>query len=417
MSQTKSKHVNLGCRLNAYETEAMREIANSEGLDNTMVVNTCAVTAEAVRKSKQVIRKLRRNNPDSQLIATGCAVQIDPDGFESMPEIDTLLGNSLKLEAQSWHQIATKAPKRMVSDIMEARSKNKIVSSFASRSRSLIQVQNGCDHRCTFCVIPYGRGNSRSVAETEILKQVEVLVDKQYKEIVLSGVDITAWGEDLPHQPRLGSLVQNILKQNPDLQRLRVSSVDPVELDDQFIEMLANDHRLMPHLHLSVQAGDDLILKRMKRRHLRDDVIHLCQRARQLRPDISFGADLIVGFPTETEWMFQNTLRLVEECNLTWLHVFPYSRRSGTPAARMPQVDGAAIRQRSSELRQLGQKKVSEFLDSWVGKSADVLMETPQQGRTAQFARVDYSEPMPENTIQNTRFVASDGSRLNGIPV
>ena len=412
------RHVSLGCRLNTYESVAMRELADLQGLSEAIVVNTCAVTTEAVRKSRQAIKRLRRNHPDAQLVATGCAVQIDPDGFESMPEIDTILGNAKKLETDAWKQIAkNKNSQNLVSSIMQSTSRSHIISGFGSRSRAYIQVQNGCDHRCTFCVIPYGRGNSRSVSTSKVLEQVRVLVGEGYKEVVLSGVDITSWGEDLSNNPRLGSLVQQILDQIPDLQRLRVSSADPVELDDQFMEVLADNERLMPHLHLSVQAGDDLILKRMKRRHLRDDVISLCNKIRKLRPEVAFGADIIAGFPTETEAMFHNTLRLVEECELTWLHIFPYSLREGTSAARMPQVDGSTIRRRATALRQLGHRKVLEMLDQWVGKTTNVLVETPLIGRTEQFALVNLTEAQPEGQIIKSKLLSSDGFRLTGVPI
>ncbi len=411
------KHVNLGCRLNAYESEAMRELAESEGLRDAAVVNTCAVTSEAVRKSRQAIRRLRRDHPQARLIATGCAVQIDPDGFDAMEEVDTALGNASKLDPAVWADIAAgQCRRKMVPGIMETRSRTRMISGFGSRSRAHVQIQNGCDHRCTFCVIPYGRGNSRSVPESEVVEQVRVLTGRGFNEVVLSGIDITAWGQDLPDGPHLGSLVRAILRWVPDLRRLRVSSVDPVELDERFIETLASDHRLMPHLHLSAQAGDDLILKRMKRRHLRDDVIRLCGRIRRLRPDVSFGADLIAGFPTETESMFRNTLRLVEECGLTWLHVFPFSRRPGTPAARMPQVDGSVIRSRASRLRALGGQKVEQLLNEWVGRKGEVLMESPHLGRTAQFAQVEFAGFQPVGEIVTAEFTACDGGRLAGAP-
>ena len=411
------RFVNLGCRLNAYETEAMQELAESQGLGDAAVVNTCAVTAEAVRKSRQAIRRMRRENPHARLIATGCAVQIDPDAFDAMEEVDTVLGNVGKLEPAVWTDIgAGRSQRKIVPDIMETRSRNRIISGFGARSRAHIQIQNGCDHRCTFCVIPFGRGNSRSVVESEILQQVRVLAGQGYNEVVLSGVDITAWGDDLPGRPRLGSLVRSILHNVPDLRRLRVSSVDPVELDEEFIEILAGDHRLMPHLHLSVQAGDDMILKRMKRRHLSGDVIRLCERIRRRRPDVAFGADLIAGFPTETDPMFQNTVRLVEECGLTWLHVFPYSSRAGTPAARMPQVDGSAIRHRAAVLRELGARKVAQLLKSWVGRKGEVLMESPKLGRTAQFALAEFSAGQKEGEIISAQFTSSDGTRVAAVP-
>lgn len=412
MSET--RHLHLGCRLNAYESEAMQELANSHGLDDAVVINTCAVTHEAVRKSRQVIRRARRDHPHARLIATGCAVQVDHDTFEAMKEVDTVLGNAHKLEPKAWAAIA-EGQSVLASDIMDTHSRHRMISGFGSRSRAHIQIQNGCDHRCTFCIIPYGRGNSRSVPETAILEQVNILVNQGFNEVVLSGVDITSWGDDLSHRPRLGELIGMILDQVKDLHRLRVSSVDPVELDGAFLEVLASEPRLMPHLHLSVQSGDDLILKRMKRRHLRDDVINLCQRTRELRSDISFGADLIAGFPTETEAMFEQTERLVEECGLTWLHVFPFSRRNGTPAARMPQVDGTVIRARAARLRQLGQRRIAGHLQDWVGRSGEVLMESPYQGRTSQFARVEFSAPQTKGDIVVAKFVAHDNATLKGV--
>lgn len=394
----------------------MREIVRQKGLEDVTVVNTCAVTAEAVRKSRQAIRRMHRERPGSHLVATGCAVQIDSESFNVMAEVDTILGNSRKLDPEAWDDIfARRALRDMVPDIMTASSRNRMISGFGSRSRAQIQIQNGCDHRCTFCIIPYGRGNSRSVALADIVEQAQVLSANGYNEIVLSGVDITAWGTDLPDSPLLGDLVQSILDQVSDLRRLRVSSVDPVELDDQFVELMATDPRLMPHLHLSVQSGDNLILKRMKRRHAREDVIELCAKLAARRPDITFGADLIAGFPTETETMFDNSLRLVEECNLTWLHIFPYSQRQGTPAARMPQVDSAVIHKRASMLRQLGQFQIQNLLKRWVGRAGNVLMETPFLGRAEQFAQVEFAEPLAAGQIIEARFVESDGARLAGV--
>ena len=395
----------------------MRELAVEHGLDEAIIINTCAVTSEAVRKSRQAVRRMHRENPNATLVATGCAVQIDPTEFEAMPGVSTVLGNGIKLTKQAWSTIASGSQrKNLVSDIMEASNQNRIISKFGSRSRAHVQVQNGCDHRCTFCVIPYGRGNSRSVPLAEVVEQARVLCSRGYNEIVLSGVDITDWGKDLPESPPLGSLVQTILHEVPELQRLRLSSLDPVEIDELFLEALAGEQRLMPHLHLSVQAGDDLTLKRMKRRHLRDDVIRFCETARKLRPDIVFGADLIAGFPTETESMYRNTLRVVEECGLTWLHVFPYSRRSGTPADRMPQVDGATIRERAAELRKLGNRMAAEFLSDCVGSTGEVLIESDLIGRTHQFAEVLFSEPQSVGQIINAEFTSVEGCRLIGLP-
>lgn len=416
MTEASAAAASLGCRLNAYETVAMRELSREAGID-AVVVNTCAVTAEAVRKSRQAIRRLRRENPDATLVATGCAAQIEPAAFDAMKEVDVVLGNGRKLDPGAWADIsAGRAGPPLVTDVMEARRANRLIAGFGSRSRAHIQVQNGCDHRCTFCIIPFGRGNSRSVPASEVVAQVRKLAAGGYKEIVLSGVDITAWGEDLADERRLGSLVKAILMSVPELPRLRVSSVDPIELDDEFLEVLASEERLTPHLHLSVQSGDDMILKRMKRRHLRDDVIRLCQRVRSRRPDTAFGADLIAGFPTETDAMFENTLSVVKECGLTWLHVFPYSRRAGTPAARMPQVDGAVIRRRAATLRGLGAERVDAFLKSCVGEHGDVLMESPRIGRTGQFAQAVFDQDQPEGALLRARFSGSDGGTLRAAP-
>ena len=406
----------LGCRLNAYETVAMRELSHEAGI-NAVVVNTCAVTAEAVRKSRQAVRRLRRENPDATLVATGCAAQINPGAFDAMKEVDVVLGNSRKLDPGAWADIsAGRAGSPLVTDVMAARNANRLIAGFGSRSRAHIQVQNGCDHRCTFCIIPFGRGNSRSVPASEAVAQVRKLTAGGYREIVLSGVDITAWGEDLADGRRLGHLVKTILRQVPELPRLRVSSVDPVELDAEFLEVVASEARLAPHLHLSVQSGDDMILKRMKRRHRRQDVIRLCQRIRSQRPDIVFGADLIAGFPTETDAMFENTLGAVQECGLTWLHVFPYSSRTGTPAARMPQVDGPVIRRRAARLRELGALRVNAFLESCIGGRGEVLMETPRMGRTGQFAQVEFDQVQPEGALLQARFAGTDGGRLRAVP-
>jgi len=325
---------NHGCRLNAYETEAMRDLADQAGIDNAVIINTCAVTAEAVRKAKQDIRKLRRTNPDAKVIVTGCAAQIDPDSFAAMTEVDHVIGNVEKMQPATWLGLSTdKTEPVQVDDIMSVtETAGHLIDGFGTRSRAYVQVQNGCDHRCTFCIIPFGRGNSRSVPAGVVVDQIKRLVDSGFKEIVLTGVDMTSWGGDLPGTPRLGDLVMRILRLVPDLPRLRISSIDSIEADENLMLAIASEPRLMPHLHLSLQAGDDMILKRMKRRHLRDDAIAFCQEAKRLRPDITFGADIIAGFPTETDAMFDNSLRLVEECDLTWLHVFPYSPRPGTPA-------------------------------------------------------------------------------------
>ena len=396
------KFTTLGCRLNAYETEAMKELTASAGLENLVVVNTCAVTGEAVRKAKQEIRKLRRDNAGAQMVVTGCAAQIDPDSFAAMEEVDHVIGNAEKMQAQTWQGLGLigETEKIQVDDIMSVKdTAAHLIDGFGTRSRAYVQVQNGCDHRCTFCIIPYGRGNSRSVPAGVVVDQIKRLVDTGYNEVVLTGVDITSWGADLPREPKLGDLVQRILKLVPDLPRLRISSIDSVEADPALIDAIATEKRLMPHLHLSLQAGDDMILKRMKRRHLRDDAIAFCADMRTARPDIVFGADIIAGFPTETEEMFENSLKLVEECDLTWLHVFPFSPREGTPAARMPQLDRSVIKDRAAQLRASGVRAVEKHLMSKVGHSANVLMENDKMGRTENFSPVLFEKPQTDGDI------------------
>ena len=407
-----------GCRLNAYETEAMKRLAEEAGLTDAVIVNTCAVTAEAVRKARQDIRRARRDNPQARIIVTGCAAQTDPDSFAAMPEVDRVIGNAAKMEAATWKGLALAdwtdgTEKVQVDDIMSVReTAAHLIDGFGTRARAYVQIQNGCDHRCTFCIIPYGRGNSRSVPAGVAVEQIRRLVDQGYNEVVLTGVDLTSWGADLPGTPRLGDLVRRILKLVPGLPRLRLSSIDSIEADPALMAALAEEERLMPHLHLSLQAGDDLILKRMKRRHLRDDAIRFCAEARQLRPDITFGADLIAGFPTETEAMFRNSLRLVEECGLTWLHVFPYSPRPGTPAAKMPQVAGGAIRERAQRLREAGEAAVRAHLEAQIGQRHAVLMEAEDLGRTPHFTEVRFAAPQPVGRIVETRITGHDGTRL-----
>ncbi|WP_322893132.1 MULTISPECIES: tRNA (N(6)-L-threonylcarbamoyladenosine(37)-C(2))-methylthiotransferase MtaB [unclassified Yoonia] len=395
---------NHGCRLNAYETEAMKELAASAGVQNAVIVNTCAVTSEAVRKARQDIRKLRRDHPDAKIIVTGCAAQTEPGTFAKMAEVDLVIGNTEKMDPATWAGMAPdligQTEAVQVDDIMSVtETAGHLIDGFGTRSRAYVQVQNGCDHRCTFCIIPFGRGNSRSVPAGVVVDQIKRLVDRGYAEVVLTGVDLTSWGADLPSAPKLGDLVMRILKLVPDLPRLRISSIDSIEVDDNLMQAIATEPRLMPHLHLSLQHGDDLILKRMKRRHLRDDAIRFCQDARALRPDMTFGADIIAGFPTETEDMFANSLALVQECDLTWLHVFPYSARPGTPAARMPAVNGKAIKDRAARLRAAGDAQVSAHLAAQVGRTHQILMESPRMGRTAQFTEVVFETDQPESRI------------------
>ncbi len=412
------KFTTLGCRLNAYETEAMKELTAQAGLDDAVIVNTCAVTAEAVRKARQEIRRLRRDNPNARLIVTGCAAQTEPGTFAAMAEVDAVIGNTEKMQPATWAALAGDFGTEpvQVDDIMSVtETAGHLIDGFGTRSRAYVQVQNGCDHRCTFCIIPYGRGNSRSVPAGVVVDQIKRLVDKGYNEVVLTGVDLTSWGADLPAAPRLGDLVTRILRLVPDLPRLRISSIDSIEVDEALMQAIATEPRLMPHLHLSLQHGDDLILKRMKRRHLRDDAIRFAEEARELRPDMTFGADIIAGFPTETEAHFQNSLRLVEDCHLTWLHVFPYSKRNGTPAAKIPnQVNGAVIRERAARLREAGQAAVNRHLAAQVGQNHQVLLENPHMGRTEQFAEVRFLTPKPEGQIVTARISGHDGRQLVG---
>lgn len=408
---------NHGCRLNAYEVEAMKDLAGGSGLGNAVVVNTCAVTAEAVRKARQDIRKLRKAHPDARLIVTGCAAQTEPETFAAMPEVDAIIGNTEKMLPETWAGLSAdfigKTERVQVDDIMSVtETAGHLIDGFGSRSRAYVQVQNGCDHRCTFCIIPYGRGNSRSVPAGVVVDQIKRLVDKGFNEVVLTGVDLTSWGADLPATPRLGDLVMRILKLVPDLPRLRISSIDSIEVDENLMQAIATEPRLMPHLHLSLQHGDDMILKRMKRRHLRDDAIAFCREARRLRPDMTFGADIIAGFPTETDAMFDNALALVSECDLTWLHVFPYSKRPGTPAARMPQVNGTEIKSRAARLRAAGEQQVTLHLEAQVGRTHHVLMESPRMGRTEQFTEVHFDTPQIEGTIVQANITGIDDNAL-----
>jgi len=403
----------FGCRLNAYETEAMRDL--SAGLENAVVVNTCAVTAEAVRQARQRIRKLRRENPSAKLIVTGCAAQIEPERFNDMPEVDLVLGNLEKMQADTWADIGG-SEGIVVKDIMAAtETAGHLIDGFGTRARAYVQVQNGCDHRCTFCIIPYGRGNSRSVPAGVVVEQIKRLVNKGFNEVVLTGVDMTSWGDDLPGQPPLGDLVQRILKLVPDLPRLRISSIDSIEADPALVETIKFAPRLMPHLHLSLQAGDNMILKRMKRRHAREDAIEFCAEMRAARPEIVFGADIIAGFPTETDAMFENSLKLVEDCGLTWLHVFPFSPREGTPAARIPPVNGRIVKARAAKLRALGEARVADYLAAEVGHEAQVLVETPHMGRTEGFAEVGFEAAQPVGQIVTARLVGVVNGRLAGV--
>ena len=410
--------VTFGCRLNAAESEVIRREAERAGFNDTVVINTCAVTAEAVRQARQAIRALRRARPQAKIVVTGCAAQTEPQTFVAMPEADRVLGNAEKLTAAGWAQARAAfalddAPKAIVNDIMSVRdTAAHLVEAFAGRTRAFVQVQNGCDHRCTFCVIPFGRGNSRSVSMGSVVEDVRRLVANGYCEIVLTGVDITSYGGDLPGAPKLATLVKQILKHVPELKRLRLSSIDSVEADRDLLDVLATDARLMPHLHLSLQSGDDLILKRMKRRHLRGDAIAFCAQVRRLRPDTAFGADLIAGFPTETEAMFQRTLDLVAECGLTYLHVFPFSPRPGTPAARMAQLPRDVVKDRARRLRARGALALRAHLDAELGATRRVLAESRESGHTEQFTKVLLAAPAEPGRIFDLKIAAHDGKQL-----
>ena len=405
----------FGCKLNSYETETMQSLCEKEGVANITVINTCAVTAEAVRKAKQTIRKSYRDDPSKKIVVTGCAAQIESETFVNMQEVDLVIGNEEKLSASTWKKIKTDVitSRVVVSDIMKA---TKIspwrIEKLGDRSRAYVQIQNGCDHRCTFCIIPFGRGNSRSVSVTNVLIQIQELVDKGFNEIVLTGVDLTSWGNDLPSKPELGSLVRKVLLEIPALPRLRLSSIDSIEVDQTLIEIIINEKRFMPHLHLSLQSGDNLILKRMKRRHTREQAIDFCQLLKRERPEITFGADIIVGFPTESDAMFRKSLELINECNLTWLHVFPFSIRNGTPASRMPQVNGEIIKFRAKKLRNVGQVQVQKYLDYSVGKNHNVLIEGKGKGRTETFAQVLLDPQLKPGTIQSLISNGHNGSEL-----
>lgn len=410
--------ITLGCRLNTYESEVMRRHAREAGLDDAIIINTCAVTGEAVRQAAQTVRRLRRERPNARIIVTGCAAQIEPERFAEMPEVDHVVGNAEKMQAETFAGLSISDSERVqVNDIMSVRDTAlHMIDGFGSRTRAYVQIQNGCDHRCTFCIIPYGRGPSRSVAAGEVVTQVRTLVEKGYAEIVLTGVDITSYGRDLPGAATLGKLVRQVLKHVPELKRLRLSSIDQVEADDDLMIALRDEERLMPHLHLSLQAGDDLTLKRMKRRHLRSDAIAFCEKARALRPDIVFGADLIAGFPTETDQMFENSYRVVDECGLTYLHVFPFSARRGTPAARMPQVNGTIIKERAARLREKGTNVLASYLQTQRGRIVDVLVESDGKGRTPQFAEVLLRGEMAfgAGAIVRTEISSADAQHLIG---
>lgn len=419
------KTLTFGCRLNAYETEVMRKKAKAAGLgqlkDGAVLVNTCAVTGESVRQAKQAIRRARRENPQARIIVSGCAAQTEPETFAAMDEIDLIIGNEEKLHEQSYRALpdfgVNDFEKVRVNDIMEVReTASHMVKSVEGHTRAFVQVQNGCDHRCTFCIIPYGRGNSRSVPAGEVVEQIRKLVANGYHEVVLTGVDTTSWGGDLPGTPKLGTLVQSVLKNVPDLTRLRLSSIDSIEVDEPLLDAIASEQRFMPHLHLSLQHGDNMILKRMKRRHSREDSIQFCEDIKNLRPEMAFGADLMVGFPTETDAMFENTISAVDACGLDFLHVFPFSPREGTPAAKMPQLDKALIKSRARILRQKGDEVLKSHFQKMQGRLCSVLMEKNGIGRLPQFSaiKVDGADAIEPGTLCNVEVSGFNDKMLLG---
>lgn len=410
--------VTLGCRLNAFESEVMKRHAVDAGLDNAVIVNTCAVTSEAVRQAAQMIRRLRRENPEARIIVTGCAAQTEPERFADMREVDHVIGNAEKMNAKTFKALMIDDSERVqVNDIMSlSQTAPFMIDGFGTRARAFVQIQNGCDHRCTFCIIPFGRGPSRSVPAGEVVDQVRRLVETGYAEVVLTGIDITSYGPDLPGDMTLGKLVRQVLKHVPDVKRLRLSSIDQVEADKDLMIALAEEPRLMPHLHLSMQSGDDMILKRMKRRHSRADAVRFCQAARKLRHDIVFGADLIAGFPTETDEMFERSLDIADECGLTFLHVFPFSPRTGTPAARMPQVPRWIVKARAHKLRETSAAALSRYLQQQRGVEVDVLLEKNNIGRTPQFAEITFAgvETLPAGHFVKARVADTTGAQLVG---
>tara|TARA_A100001037_G_scaffold30238_1_gene23878 strand:- start:2071 stop:3321 length:1251 start_codon:yes stop_codon:yes gene_type:complete len=390
----------FGCRLNAFESEIIRDHTKAMNVENTIVVNTCAVTAEAERQAKQAIRRARRNNPGTKIVVTGCAAQINPDRYESMEEVDFVLGNEEKLKGGTWSEIKNFESYTQVSDIMSvSETSAQQINGLENKARAFVQVQQGCDHRCTFCIIPFGRGQSRSTPVGEVVRQVRQLVKTGYKEIIFTGVDITDYGKNLPGNPTLGNLCRRVLMQVPELPRLRISSVDPSEIDTDLLKVIAQEHRLLPHFHFSLQAGDNIILKRMKRRHCRNDAIEICNHIRNLRPNATFGADLIAGFPTETHEMFSNTLKIIEECDLTHLHVFPYSERSGTPAAKMPPIPKKERRRRATLLREAGNMRMHNLLKDSIGKAASVLVEKNGIGHCERYLPFQLITPVQDGTL------------------
>jgi threonylcarbamoyladenosine tRNA methylthiotransferase MtaB len=408
--------VTFGCRLNTYESEAIRARASEAGLSDAIIFNTCAVTGEAVRQSRQAIRKARREHPRAKIIVTGCAAQIEPATYSAMDEVDLVLGNIEKLDTKNYSPFINVRVR--VNDIMSVReTASQMVDSFDGRARAFLQVQNGCDHRCTFCIIPYGRGNSRSVGVGAVIAEARRLTEAGFPEIVLTGVDLTSYGTDLPGQPRLGALVRKILKQVPELKRLRISSIDSIEADDELLRAIAEEERLMPHFHLSAQSGDDMILKRMKRRHTRKNTIAFCDEVRRLRSDVVFGADLIAGFPTETDAMFENSQALIDDAGISYLHIFPFSPRKGTPAARMPQVPKPLIKERAAKLRAKGAQALSARLNALISSEQMLLLEKSDMGRTECFAPVRFRADAAPGTFLRARITGAGADHLTAAPL
>jgi threonylcarbamoyladenosine tRNA methylthiotransferase MtaB len=404
----------FGCRLNSYESEIIRKNTKAAGIDNAIIINTCAVTAEAERQARQAIRRARKSNPGAKIVVTGCAAQINPKQFSAMDEVDVVLGNEEKLKPETWLTLEKEGSRILVNDIMSiTETAGHFINGFEERARAFVQVQQGCDHRCTFCIIPFGRGPSRSTPIGEIVHQVKALVERGYKEVVLTGVDLTDYGKGLPGNPSLGNLCRRLLTQVPSLPRLRLSSLDPIEIDKGLFDLIEHEGRLMPYFHLSLQAGDDMILKRMKRRHSREDAIRVCERIRRIRPEATFGADLIAGFPTETDMMFENTVEIIEECHLTHLHVFPYSERDGTPAARMPVVPKTIRRERAAHLRELGTARLSTLMKTRVGAKASVLIEKNNSGRCEQFLPVKLNHQVDTGTLISCQITDTNGEYLD----
>jgi len=404
-----------GCRLNFYESEVIRKFAKENAIQNTTFINSCAVTNKAVADLKNEIRKSKKNEPDKKIVLTGCAAQIHSEEFKKMEEVDSILGNKEKLDNSTYLALSSNRNINVISDIFEEKKAySPIIEKIENKIRGFVQIQNGCDHRCTFCIIPYGRGNSRSVQPGEVVKQIKTLVERNYKEIVLTGVDLTSYGDDLNKRSNLTELIKLVLKSVPNLKRLRLSSLDVAEMDSEILKLLGNEKRILPHIHLSLQSGDNMILKRMKRRHSREDAIKIVNKIRSMRPETVFGADLIAGFPTETEEMFLNTVKIVHECDLTFLHVFPFSPRTGTPAARMPQVDKKIIKQRAKILRNLGENKLSEHFEKLKNKKINVIVESNNKGRTDSFAKVSLNKEYPSGQMLNMIVTGKNEFGLTG---